>query len=268
MAAVAASVEFPPLSGRVVDAAGILPADVQAEISRRSAAIEAASGAQMVVVTVASLQGMDIADYGYRLGRHWGIGEHRRAGAGDNGVILLVAPNERLVRIEVGYGLEPVLTDALANRIIQQQILPRFRAGRLPDGILAGASAMADVLELALAEAGPRQQPAPAISTKRRSFPFGIAFFVMLIVWLGLARSRARHRRKRPPVERPYVPPAQTQQTRRPHRRAGLWAILLGGRHDDDDRWGGGGGFGGGGFGGGFRGGGGGFGGGGASGRW
>jgi uncharacterized protein len=100
--------------------------------------LEAATGRQFVVVTVPTLGGQDIAVFTRDLGRHWGIG---RKGHND-GVILLVAPAERKVRIAVGYGLERILTDALCGEIIAEKILPRFRQGDLPGGIQSGADAL------------------------------------------------------------------------------------------------------------------------------
>ena len=88
---------------------------------------------QVVVATVRSLQGFPIEDYGYRLGRAWGIGQKDA----NNGVILLVAPKERRVRIEVGYGLEPIVTDALSSVIVNQDILPRFRDGDMGGGVVS-----------------------------------------------------------------------------------------------------------------------------------
>ncbi|MCB1877514.1 MAG: TPM domain-containing protein [Chromatiales bacterium] len=102
------------------------------------AAHEKATGNQLVVVTLKSLNGMDIADYGYQLGRHWGIGRKDR----NNGVLLIVVPNERKVRIEVGYGLEGALTDALSRTIIDREILPRFKAGDYPNGVKQGVDAI------------------------------------------------------------------------------------------------------------------------------
>ena len=114
VAAPAAAQTFPELTGRVVDQADLLPPDREAALAERLAALEHASTRQLVVATVADLEGHPIEDYGYRLGRHWGIGQSEA----NNGIILLVAPNERKVRIEVGYGLEPIMTDALSHRIV------------------------------------------------------------------------------------------------------------------------------------------------------
>ena len=98
---------FPALSGRVVDAANIIPADQEARLDQKLAALEQNSKRQLVVTTLPDLQGYEISDYGYQLGRHWGIGDKER----NDGALLIIAPKERKVRIEVGYGLEPVLTD-------------------------------------------------------------------------------------------------------------------------------------------------------------
>lgn len=135
--------QFPALTGRVVDQAGILSQAEEQALSDALAAHEQATTNQVVVVTLKDLQGYDIQDYGYRLGRHWGIGHKGK----DNGVLLVVAPNERKTRIEVGYGLEGILTDALSHRIIQDRILPEFRAGRMAAGIEAGTQAILKVLE-------------------------------------------------------------------------------------------------------------------------
>src|SRR5690606_31965183 len=101
-------------TGRVVDEARLLSAEQEATLTTRLEALEAETSDQLVVVTVNDLEGYPIEDYGYRLGRAWGIGQAED----DSGVLLIVAPNERKVRIEVGYGLEPILTDALSARII------------------------------------------------------------------------------------------------------------------------------------------------------
>src|SRR6201996_2031812 len=106
---------FPPLSGRVVDDAHVLSSQTQADLTAKLAALEQKTGDQVVVVTLPSLQGYEIEDYGYQLGRAWGIGAKGK----NNGALFIVAPSEHKVRIEVGYGLEPVLTDALTSVILQ-----------------------------------------------------------------------------------------------------------------------------------------------------
>jgi uncharacterized protein len=137
--AVCAAPQFPALTGRVVDEVGLLSASARTKLTQLSEQHERATSNQLVVAVVKSLQGYPIEDYGFQLGRHWGIG---RKGT-NNGVILLVAPNEREVRIEVGYGLEGALTDALASNIIQTQIIPEFKRGDYESGIVAGAQAIA-----------------------------------------------------------------------------------------------------------------------------
>lgn len=144
-----AAPDFPKLTGRVVDQAELLTPEVEADLTAKLAGLENATTDQVVVVTVNSLQGYDIADYGYQLGRTWGIGQKEaKAAPGveseaggqfkNNGVLLIVAPNERKVRIEVGYGLEPVITDAYASLVIQNAILPAFREGDYQTGIVKG----------------------------------------------------------------------------------------------------------------------------------
>src|ERR1700722_3539318 len=115
---------FPPLKGRVMDNANIIRDSTEFDLTNKLAALEAKTSRQLVVVTLPSLQGYEISDYGYQLGRAWGIGQAKL----NNGVLLIVAPTEHKVRIEVGYGLEPILTDALSEVIIQSTVLPKFRA--------------------------------------------------------------------------------------------------------------------------------------------
>jgi uncharacterized protein len=116
---------FPALSGRVVDEANLLDPAQEAALTAKLQALETQTNRQLVVATLNSLQGYDIADYGYRLGRKWAIGQDGKVEAEkDNGTILIIAPNERKLRIEVGYGLEPVLTDGYSSSIIRNTITP------------------------------------------------------------------------------------------------------------------------------------------------
>lgn len=140
--AVAAEPVFPPLSGRVVDEAGILSPDTETRLASWLQNFEQTSKRQVVVATVKSLQGFPIEDYGYKLGRAWGIGQKDK----NTGAILLVAPHERTVRIEVGYGLEGELTDALSRHIIESDILPAFKQGDFNRGVMAGTVSMLSVL--------------------------------------------------------------------------------------------------------------------------
>ncbi|MDB5674607.1 MAG: hypothetical protein JWM65_1589 [Sphingomonas bacterium] len=140
---------LPALTGRVVDKAALLAPAQEASLSAQSAALEKVTGHQFVIVTVPGLGGHAIEDYGRTLGNYWRLG---RKDAND-GVLLLVAPTERKVRIEVGKGLESTLTNARSATIIAQDILPAFKAGDLPRGIVAGAAAITHTLSPAGAEA-------------------------------------------------------------------------------------------------------------------
>ena len=249
---------FPPLSGRVVDAAGIIPADEKARLEQKLAALEQQTGRQLVVATLADLQGYDIADYGYQLGRSWGIGQKDK----NTGILLIVAPNERKVRIEVGYGLEGTITDGLSTLIIQQQIVPRFKAGDMPGGIEAGADALIQQLALPPEEAAQQAQVADRQVTQRRQargsgVDPGALFFVIVIVIVfvlpAMRRAFGGRRYRSDSGLGPLILFEVLNQMSHSERRGG-WR---------DDDWGG---FGGGG--GGFSGGGGSFGGGGASGSW
>lgn len=137
-----AAANFPALTGRVVDGAQLLSPAMEQQLTAQSEALEARTGDQFVVVTVPSLNGQAIEEYGYKLGRHWGIGQKGK----NNGVLLIVAPKEREVRIEVGYGLEGTLTDALSSGIIQTIILPDFKRGSMEQGIANGAHAVVTLL--------------------------------------------------------------------------------------------------------------------------
>src|SRR3974377_2022932 len=125
---------FPELTGRVVDNAGVLDPATKAGLERKLADFETKTTGQLVVVTLKSLQGTSIEDYGYQLGRHWQIGQKEK----NPGALLSVAPNERKVRIEVGYGFEGTLTDAVSKLIIENAIIPRLRAKDYGGGIGRG----------------------------------------------------------------------------------------------------------------------------------
>lgn len=131
---VASGLSFPALTGRVVDEANILDSAARSALTQVSSDLEVKSTDQLVIVTLSSLRGTSIEDYSNRLFRAWQIGQKDK----NNGVLLVVAPNERKVRIEVGYGLEGSLTDAITSFIIQNAILPRFKAGDFPGGIKRG----------------------------------------------------------------------------------------------------------------------------------
>ncbi|EZQ19890.1 methanol dehydrogenase [Pseudomonas sp. G11-1] len=224
-----AELTLPTLTGRVVDQAELLSAPVEAQLTQMLAGHEQATTEQVVVVTVPDLQGRSIEEFGVQLGREWGIGQQGE----DNGALLIVARDDRRMRIEVGYGLEGRLTDAQSSIIINQILTPAFRRGDFEGGIVAGTEAMiqvlgGDPLRSSTGATGERP-PAPLIG--------GLTFFFMIILFLigGGRGGRGRF------------------------GRAVLAGALLGGMGRGGGMGGGGGGFGGGG---------GGFGGGGASGGW
>jgi uncharacterized protein len=268
--------EFPALTGRVVDNADIIPADVEAQLTAKLEALETQSQRQLVVTTVPDLQGYDISDYGYQLGREWGLGDAER----NDGALLIVAPNDRKVRIEVGYGLEGYLTDALSSLIIQNEILPRFRGGDMPGGIVAGTDAMIAQLVLPPDEAARvAQQATQSQSSDDGGFPFGFLiwigfmffFFVLPIIRGSRRRRKYRSKGKGPWGKRRDDDDDDDDGFGSAVGNIILWEIgtaiargaMSGGGSSGGSSWGGGGG-----FGGGFSGGGGSFGGGGASGGW
>jgi len=136
--------QFPALTGPVVDEAGVIPDDVEARLSQKLVALKTQSQRQLQVVTVASLQDYEISDYANRLFRNWQLGDKSR----NDGVMLLVAPNEHRMRIEVGYGMEPIITDGFSFLVINKIITPRFKEGDLPGGIEGGADALIQQLQL------------------------------------------------------------------------------------------------------------------------
>lgn len=136
------STSYPALTGRVVDGAKLLDDQAEARISGQSEALETATGNQFVTVTVPTLGGQSIEEFGLALGRQWSIGRAEH----NDGILLIVAPTERRVRIEVGYGLEKTMTNARAQTIIDDRILPRFGEGQMQDGIVAGTDAIVAVL--------------------------------------------------------------------------------------------------------------------------
>jgi uncharacterized protein len=130
--------DYLQLTGRVVDQANVLPPEAEANLTTKLADLERKTGHQLVIATTPSLQGKSIDDYSLCLARHWGVG---RKDAND-GVMMLVAPLDRKVRIEVGYGLEAALRDDEANVILKTDVLPAFTAGDFPRGIAAGTDAI------------------------------------------------------------------------------------------------------------------------------
>jgi uncharacterized protein len=180
--AIAAAPKFPPLTGRVVDDANILDASTQSQLTEMLAAHERATGEQVVVVTLESLQGYSIEDYGYQLGRHWGIGQKGK----NTGAMLIVVPKERKVRIEVGYGLEGTLTDAISRTIIERNIVPYFRAGDFNAGVRSGVISMLRVLggNPEMAEPAATSEAAPRVGQPRAQYQ---AAPIVLSALLGMS---------------------------------------------------------------------------------
>jgi uncharacterized protein len=169
----------PALTGRVVDQADLLTPAQESELTAKLEALERASSRQLVVVTVPDLQGFAIEDFGFRLGTEWKIGNEDA----DNGAILLIALAERKIRIEVGDGLEPILTDAMSGIIIRDTMRPRFQAGDVAGGINAGVDAIIQQLQAPPEEAERRAlQAAGAEREQARSNDGGSIF--PLIFWL------------------------------------------------------------------------------------
>lgn len=243
--------EFPKLTGRVVDQANLLDPAQEAALTAKLEGLETRTNRQLVVATLNSLEGYEISDYGYRLGRQWALGQDGKGESEkDNGAILIVAPNERKMRIEVGYGLEPVLTDGLSSSIIRNDITPAFKAGDFPGGINAGVDRIVTQLELPPEEAAKVAASAQRNDNQDEGFPIGAIIFLLFFIFfvvLPIVRSLNGGGKK--------------------HRRGGYGGpVIIWGGNDwggGSSSWGGGGG----GFGG-FSGGGGSFGGGGASGGW
>ncbi len=175
--------DFPSLSSRIVDQAGLLSEQTVQQLDASLAAHEQATSNQVVVVTLSDLQGYDIADYGYQLGRYWEIGTAEN----DNGVLLIIAPNERKLRIEVGYGLEGALTDALSHTIIRREITPAFRAGKMDEGVLLGVDAILRAIEGEYAQ--PEDTPGQ-VTEAGEMVP--IVFFSLMLGSIFLGRVKRR----------------------------------------------------------------------------
>jgi uncharacterized protein len=240
------ALDYPTLTGRVVDQANVITAQSRGVLETKLKELEDKSSIQLVVATVKSLQGSDVETYANGLFRFWKLGQAQK----NNGVLLLVAPAEHKVRIEVGYGLEGTLTDALSSVIIASAIIPRFKAGDFSGGIERGVDGIINVLsgDSAGWQAKVDVRREDASSDFDKLFPILFFLLVIFICWYlihhagGGPTGRGPSRRRGAPIFIPYGGPG--------------WG----------SGWGGGGL--GGGFGGGFAGGGGSSGGGGASGSW
>ncbi|MDD3310555.1 YgcG family protein [Pseudodesulfovibrio sp.] len=246
----ARALEAPSFSGYVTDRAHMISAEAKAAMEDRLAELDRTDSTQVAVLTIPSLEGDSLEDFSIRVAEAWKVG-HKGS---DNGVLLIVSKGDHKIRIEVGYGLEGVLTDILAGQIIKNIIGPHFRAGDYDAGFIDGVAAIAGAVR--------GEYSAPPAAERRRSRSGILPFIVVpMILIIGLTELFGRRRRYSP------LSSGEAIQGRTIHRPGSAAATLfflslLGGPR--------GGGFGGGGFGGGGFGGfgGGGFGGGGASGDW
>ncbi|MDB5642874.1 MAG: hypothetical protein JWN07_2191 [Hyphomicrobiales bacterium] len=185
---------FPALTGRVVDGAGILPGDARSGLETKLKELEDKSGIQLVVATLPSLQGYEIEPFANGLFRAWKLGEAKA----NNGVLLLVAPNEKRVRIEVGYGLEGTLTDALSKIIIANAMAPRFKANDFPGGITRGVDDIITVLTTDAAE----WQKRPSLRPEEPALldqimPFLVLLLFAFVIWTMIRNARGQNSRLR-----------------------------------------------------------------------
>ena len=199
----AAAQTFPKFTGLVVDAANVIPPDQEAALTAKLEALQKETKRQLVVATIPDLQGYPLEEYGYKLGRAWDVGLRDV----NNGAILFIAPNEpaghRGPRIEVGRGLEPILTDALSSVIINQDMMPRLKAGDIPGALNAGVDALSQQLRASPEEAQSRLDAAAKQfdQAHKRSparqgggVPFGLIIWgvILLFVLIPLFRGRKR----------------------------------------------------------------------------
>jgi len=174
-----AAPDFPTLRGRVVDTADMLSASAEAQITALSEAHEKATTNQVVVVTLPDLGGYSIEEYGYQLGRHWQIGQKGK----NNGVLLIIADAEHKMRIEVGYGLEGDLTDAVASNIIGTVITPQFKLTRFDEGTVDG------VVAIIAAIGGQYQMREPAGNHEKEIPVFWVFLVIAMLIWSASSRG-------------------------------------------------------------------------------
>lgn len=268
LASSAAALDVPPLTGRIVDNAHLLPEPLVKTLSDDLAAHEARTGNQVALLTLPSLEGEPLEEFSHRVATTWKLG-HKGT---DNGVLVLVVPGDRKVRIEVGYGLEGTLTDAKSSRIIREEMVPRFKDGDFPGGITAGVKAVLGTIEGTYT---PPERKVDRTGSTGDSM-WGI-FFVAIVVGMLTATIIGRHWKGSSVGSVMAFVLALSSGWLLALAAAVLVLVvtLAAAIPSSGRRYGGGGGggsfgefSGGGGFGGGFSGGGGGFGGGGASGSW
>ena len=198
---------LPPFTGLVVDAANVLPPATEADLTAKLEALQRDTKRQLVVATIPDLQGYDLAEFGVKLGRYWGVGLRDV----DNGAVLFIAPNEprghRGPRIEVGYGLEPIITDIFAGRVIRDQMMPKLTAGDVPGAMTAGTDALIAQLRASPEEAKARVDAAAAEfdRTHRREatnsggggLPIGVIFWGVVLLFVIVPMFSGNRRRGR-----------------------------------------------------------------------
>ncbi|BCW92861.1 MAG: hypothetical protein KatS3mg007_0755 [Thermoanaerobaculum sp.] len=174
-AVAAAALEVPYLSGRVNDLVGLLNEETRARLEQKLAGLEQATGAQMAVLIIPSLEGENLEDFSHRVASTWQLGQKGK----DNGVLFLIAKNDRKMRLEVGYGLESVLTDATCRRILDNLVRPHFRAGRFDAGVEEAVAAVAALIS------GEKQ--VDQVVPKKRSAQNAPWYFRLFIFLIGAA---------------------------------------------------------------------------------
>jgi uncharacterized protein len=172
------ALDVPPLTGRVVDLAHVLPPNTVESLTARLKAHEETTSNQVTVLVLPSLEEEPLESFSHRVATTWKLGQKGT----DNGVLLLVAMKERKIRIEVGYGLEGALTDARSAQIIRSEIVPRFRAGDAPGGVAAGVDAILKTIEGTYQAS---DKTAPGLDSDAMGQAV-VAVIVGLIVGLGL----------------------------------------------------------------------------------
>ncbi|MGA1824777.1 MAG: TPM domain-containing protein [bacterium] len=178
------ALEVPDINARVNDYANMISRQAEAHIEQMLRNLELSDSTQVVVLTIPSLEGEPLEDYSIRVAQTLGIGQKEY----DNGVLFLVAQNERKIRIEVGYGLEGKLTDMLAGRIIDYEISPRFKNGQFDEGFISGVQAITQAVRGEY-----KASRRPASTGRRRSNKSGNAlmpFFILLIIISFLGKSK------------------------------------------------------------------------------
>lgn len=201
-----AALAFPALTGRVVDDARILSPPAKLAVETKSRELEEKSGIQLVVATIPSLQGTDIESFANGLFRFWKLGEAKK----NNGVLFLIAPAERKMRIEVGYGLEGTLTDALAKVIIATAVTPKFKAGDYGAGVERGVDAIVEVLSGDAAEwqkrVKVRAEGEDAFDELVPLIMVALFLFVFMSMLVDARGGRRAYRGGRGPIV--YLPPS------------------------------------------------------------